>query len=319
MPLPGYCLHCGKAIHIPEEFAGCVVGCPICGEVFTAADVQPDATADSIPTLATLADEPESEDRPPVRRRSRRYEEYDDYDDWEDRRSHRRAEPRVEVPEELPGRVRATAAIVFLVMTFVVELASVPTDVLTSLTIADVKHRNRLELLEYASVGLALLSLGLQIGGTITFAIWMYRAHANLDYLNVRGRAYTSGWAAGAWFVPFMNLFRPCQIAQEIWRASNPEAPPDDPKWWWRTPISTLIGFWWAFWLLGNYFSNFSLRLTLSARDERVLLQAAGYIGAVSSALMVAAAALAIGVIWSIQSRQQAKFVALYGDPDAPE
>jgi hypothetical protein len=268
------------------------------------------------------------------RRPARREDDSDDRDDREGRRPRRRE--RVEVPGTLPGGPRAVAAIVFLAFSGLVHLLSVPTDLMTGLTIGELQQfqrqvvpihrgvppareaevRERLELLEYANAGIGVASLVALVGGAITFAMWMYRAHANLKLLDARGLAYTPGWAAGAFFVPILQLFRPCQIAQEIWRASDPRTADDDDPWRWKHASgSGLIGFWWAFWILGNITGNVSTRAGLFAKEEDLdAQQVAAYSGVVSSALFVVAAALAIAVVRAVQARQQRKFAKLYGD-----
>lgn len=45
----------------------------------------------------------------------------------------------------------------------------------------------------------------------ITFIMWFRRAYYNLK-ICIKITKYSDGWAAGAWFVPFLNLFRPISI-----------------------------------------------------------------------------------------------------------
>jgi hypothetical protein len=51
------------------------------------------------------------------------------------------------------------------------------------------------------------------------------RAYRNLPALGAESPRFSSGWAVGAWFVPFLNLVRPKQIMDDIWRASDPALP----------------------------------------------------------------------------------------------
>jgi Domain of unknown function (DUF4328) len=59
---------------------------------------------------------------------------------------------------------------------------------------------------------------------------------------------YAPGWAIGAWFVPVLNFWRPKQIANDIWRGSDPGYPGQQPLW--REPVSPLLLFWWSAWIL---------------------------------------------------------------------
>ena len=67
------------------------------------------------------------------------------------------------------------------------------------------------------------------LGTVVAFCFWVYSAHANLRWLRVSGLEYTPGWAVGWFFVPIMLLFRPCQVMFEIWKASDPRIPSDNP------------------------------------------------------------------------------------------
>lgn len=106
---------------------------------------------------------------------------------------------------------------------------------------------------------LTILQLVLTIGFAITYFFWKYRVNANTWAMGARGMKVTPGWAVGWYFVPFMNLVRPYQTMQEIWKSS---ASPSD---WQRQPGSSLVGFWWFFYLTSAFFSNFVVRYTESA------------------------------------------------------
>lgn len=49
----------------------------------------------------------------------------------------------------------------------------------------------------------------------VTFIQWFRRAYFNL-HQRVVNLSHSEGWAAGAWFVPILNLFRPYQIMKEL-------------------------------------------------------------------------------------------------------
>ncbi len=57
--------------------------------------------------------------------------------------------------------------------------------------------------------------------------------------------SYSPGWAVGSIFLPVANLVIPLLVVQEIWKASDPQTPPDDPKAWRKNPLSFLAVFWW--------------------------------------------------------------------------
>jgi hypothetical protein len=158
----------------------------------------------------------------------------------------------------------------------------------------------------------------------IVFLCWFYRVYANLSGLGARGLTYTPGWAVGFWFVPFLNLVRPVQIAQEIWRNSDPaEATGDGISR--ATPgNSILIGFWWTIWLIGNVISYVSVRMSWEARTPETF-KAATAAGMLAEVLTVLAALLALAVVIAIDARQTACALGIHGglrggpDEYAPE
>ena len=81
--------------------------------------------------------------------------------------------------------------------------------------------------------------------GIFTFIPWFHRAYSNLPKLGVAHLRYGTGWAIGAWFIPIFNLFRPKQIANDIDRASAPDALVTTNVWHRRAPAA-LLHWWWG-------------------------------------------------------------------------
>ena len=74
---------------------------------------------------------------------------------------------------------------------------------------------------------------------------WFRRAYLNLPALGARRLRYRPWWAVGAWLVPVFSLFRPKQVLDDVWRASDPALPPDQADAWRRQPVARLLGWWW--------------------------------------------------------------------------
>ena len=58
----------------------------------------------------------------------------------------------------------------------------------------------------------------------IVFIAWTRRLYRNLVPLGRMDLRFSEGWAVGAWFVPLLNLVRPKQILDDIWRGDPPGA-----------------------------------------------------------------------------------------------
>lgn len=110
---------------------------------------------------------------------------------------------------------------------------------------------------------------------------------------------YGPRWAAGCYFVPFLNLVAPYQAMKEIWQVSG------NPRAWQVQPGSTLLGFWWALWLGNGLFGNIVMRMTASAETIEEYINA-GWATLFSNILGVSVAIIAIVMVRTISQRQDA-------------
>jgi hypothetical protein len=137
----------------------------------------------------------------------------------------------------------------------------------------------------------------------LVFIVWFYRAYENLRPLGASDVRWGSGWAVGGWFVPFLNLVRPKQIANDIWRASDPALPPAEagrpsgPVPWWHHA-------WWVLFLAAGIFARVAAQTFDDARTLADRADAASYLIA-GDALGIVAAAAAIVVVFATTQRQR--------------
>lgn len=89
-------------------------------------------------------------------------------------------------------------------------------------------------------------TIGAYVLCAILFIMWFRRAYYNLHQLNPGYPSETEGWAAGAWFVPILNLFRPYNIMKEIWAGTLALAPNRVSQQYPGGIIST----WWILWIV---------------------------------------------------------------------
>jgi hypothetical protein len=76
----------------------------------------------------------------------------------------------------------------------------------------------------------------------VTFLRWISRAYKNLDAVAPTQRRYGTGWAIGGWFVPFLNLWRPKEIINDIWRSGGTTPGPLPAIWWGGFIINGWLG-----------------------------------------------------------------------------
>jgi hypothetical protein len=157
---------------------------------------------------------------------------------------------------------------------------------------------------------IGLVQLAMFIAAAVVFIRWMYGAYQNVDVVARAERRYAHGWAIGSWFVPILNLFRPKQIINDIWRAGGRDTDDAQPGW-------LLIG-WWLLFLLSSWIVNFAARSYINAETaEEIKTGTILYL--VSDAMSVVCAILAIVIVRKGTDRLDAKAAAIPPPGPAPE
>lgn len=126
---------------------------------------------------------------------------------------------------------------------------------------------------------LGIIYLAANIVSIVMFIRWFRRAYYNLHQLPV-SVTYPERWAVSAWFVPFLNFFRPYQIMKELYTESRSFLQRREVSF---THLSstTAVGVWWALWIISGVLGQFVFRYTLKADtiDEMITGTIAGIIG----------------------------------------
>lgn len=97
----------------------------------------------------------------------------------------------------------------------------------------------------------------------VTFIMWFRRAYFNLHQL-VPHLSYSEGWAAGSWFIPILNLFRPYQIMKELFEETKALLKIRNLDYG-ESPSSSKLGIWWTLWVVSNLIGQFILRASRKA------------------------------------------------------
>ena len=88
----------------------------------------------------------------------------------------------------------------------------------------------------------------------IFFIMWFRRAYYNL-HQKVSYLSFSEGWAAGAWFVPFINLWRPFRIMKELYQETPPLLKKNNFDF--EEPSLTYPAIWWTLYILSAFFGAF--------------------------------------------------------------
>jgi F0F1-type ATP synthase assembly protein I len=147
---------------------------------------------------------------------------------------------------------------------------------------------------------MGVIQIGLVVVTAIVFIRWFRRAYENVEALGGE-RRFGAGWAIGAWFVPILNLWRPKQIANDLWRTSDPDHPNENRA---DAPVSSVLSLWWILFLVSNWISQVAGRIAFSGNTAHELKSStAAFLFA--DAVDIIAAVLAITVVLKLTARQE--------------
>lgn len=154
------------------------------------------------------------------------------------------------------------------------------------------------------------------VAAAVLFLRWFYRAYSNLPALGSELR-FKRGWAIAGWFIPILWLWRPKQIANDIWRGSDPSVRAVHLHIT-KTSVTPLLSVWWAAWIITGIVSFSAARLwwdapiaadagvsaALGITSDAEDLRSTAVFDLVSSGIDIVAAVLAILVVRTLTSRQ---------------
>jgi len=117
---------------------------------------------------------------------------------------------------------------------------------------------------------IGIIYLIVNLASAVVFIRWFRRAYFNL-HLRTNNLRFSEGWAAGSWFVPFMNLYAPYQIMSDLFDKSFSALKLVGKNILVKYPTG-LIGLWWTFWILTNLLSTAYSRLSMRATEVSELI-----------------------------------------------
>lgn len=213
-------------------------------------------------------------------------------------------------------KARSTWALVLFavhVLVIVISFASTVAEINLLQRMVDGEFVTQQELIanddRQAAIGFMVLVAAIAL--VVAFSMWVHRASKNLRALNAAGQRFSPGWAVGWWFVPIMNLFKPYQVVREIWRGSDPSVTQQDRQAWQNAPLTAMLGWWWAIWIVSSILDSILVVSLVSNDLTAEQLITWNYWSLVADALIIVAAALAFMLVRAITANQEAKHLRL--------
>jgi serine/threonine-protein kinase len=149
---------------------------------------------------------------------------------------------------------------------------------------------------------------------------WFRRAYLNLPAVGARRLRFRPWWAVGAWLLPVFSLFRPKQLLNDIWRASDPGLPPDQAATWRGRPVAELLGWWWLAFVVSVLVRSITTDTVHAAADFMLLgllperfdrFQPSAGMQVLADLLTVLCGLLALRVVRRVSARQQERATRL--------
>ena len=154
--------------------------------------------------------------------------------------------------------------------------------------------------------GLANAQLLIFVATAGAFLIWLYQARVNLRAFGVRRLSYARSWVVAGFLIPAANLFRPYQVANEVWRASDPASV--DPFLWRELRAPRLVLAWWCAFLAYALLELLAQATDVSSELSFARLQMSAALRTGADIAAGGAAGLGILLVRSITEAQEEKW-----------
>jgi hypothetical protein len=174
-----------------------------------------------------------------------------------------------------------------------------------------------------------LLQAAVYVATAIPFLVWFHRAYANLPALGMAPLEVGAGWAIGGWFVPLLNLVRPKEIMNDIWRGSDPDRASRLDGFWRVGPVSGLVHLWWTLVLLSWLVDRIVFAVIRIGPQTVASLRTSTMVSLTADVLDVALGLVALELVRRTSRRQQARadrlaageldVLVLFWDPLEPQ
>ena len=144
------------------------------------------------------------------------------------------------------------------------------------------------------------------IVAVVLFLRWLHLCYRNLLELGTKGLRFTPGWAVGYWFVPILNVVKPKQALDDLWRATDVRV--DDLSGPLKgLPSASLVGWFWGLSIAAGVVAWTAIRLP-SATVSDLETRNGGMIG--GHLLQIAAGVCLFKLVGLLTARQDARAAA---------
>lgn len=144
----------------------------------------------------------------------------------------------------------------------------------------------------------------------IALMVFFYRAHKNLPALATEGHSFSPGWGIVTFFIPLVSFIGPPLYVREIWRASNPSTPIDEPTAWKHQTTDAIVFWWMAFIVLGALAGFYNGYRMATVHSRETMMDVLNF-SLVLNIVAFVGQGVQIAIVGAITRRQQKRFDAI--------
>lgn len=100
----------------------------------------------------------------------------------------------------------------------------------------------------------------------VTFIMWFRRAYYNIG-LRIPNLLYGNGWAAGSWFIPFINLYMPFQIMKDLYNQTEKYMTLCMKEPYKGNLKTNYVNLWWTLWIMSFVINYLSVKIVWNVED----------------------------------------------------
>jgi hypothetical protein len=176
-----------------------------------------------------------------------------------------------------PNAERAKLAIILIWATLAIEVISVISDyfqyrLISGMVAGEPIDMGLAESNDMRQRLIGITAIIVLIVSAIIYVRWFRRAFYNLE-TKTRGLQFSNNDAASCWFIPLLNLYKPFQIMDEMYRRTEILLS-EQVKDYKASFTFYNIRWWWAFWILHNIAGQIVFRMAMAAETADEILNA---------------------------------------------
>ena len=129
----------------------------------------------------------------------------------------------------------------------------------------------------------------------VTFIMWFRRAYYNIG-LRVNDLLYADGWAAGAWFIPVINLYMPFQIMRDLYKLTEKYMTLCMKEPYKGNLKTNYVNLWWTLWIMSFIINYLSVKVVWNVEDINTT-STNSFVAVIGAILQIALCVVTIVVI----------------------